>query len=401
MNVHITRQPVFDIHKNLFAYQLLYNKTVACPPPDQSNDRITARLLSTSFLTEDIEKITGSKPCFINFTTNLLVKEIAQAFPKQKMIIDIPNISSPDPEVLAACYSLSQKGYILAIDDFVHSEEALPLVALVNIIKINWQRSTPEQIQQMRQQLAGLHLKYLAQNIEEHQEFEQAGRLGFNYFQGYFFARPEPLQLTEVAPSKANLLRLLAEVNSPNITTSRLEEIIATDVVLTFKLLRYINSAFFYLLKEVESVRQAITYLGEEKIQRFVTLVLISELAESKPRELMRLSIVRARFCELIAGQCPQDVSASELFLLGLFSLIDAIVDIPMVQAMEKLPLSGAIKDVLILGQGAYQPFLEIVAAYERGNWQRCLAAGKELEVDCTKLPRLYLEAIQFAGAIV
>ncbi|NLX17840.1 MAG: HDOD domain-containing protein [Desulfobulbus sp.] len=396
MDILVTRQPVFDIHKNLFAYQLLYQETA--PYCDKCNDRTATRLLSAIFLTDDIEKIAGQKPCFINFTTNLLTREIAQAFPKQRVIINIPNVPSPTPDILDACSSLSRQGYILAIDDFVYTEESLPLVQLANIISINYQRSTPDQIRQIRIRLAEYHLKYLAKNIEHYEELTLAGNLGFNYFQGYFFATPEPLQITEVAPGKASLLQLLAEVNNEKLTTARLEEIIATDAVLTFKLLRYINSAFFYLLKEVESVRQAITYLGEKEVRRFVTLILVSELTENKPRELMRLSIVRARFCELIAMQCPQDVSPSELFLLGLFSLIDAIIDIPMVEAMDKLPLNEAIKDSLILGEGVYQPFLGIVTAYEQGNWQLCLAAGKKLEIDCAKLPKLYLEALQFAG---
>jgi len=356
--------------------------------------------LSTAFLTEGVETIAGNKPCFINFTKNLLVKEIAASFPKNRIIVEILEDVPPSPDVLVACRSLSQQGYILALDDFVYSKELLPLIELVNIIKIDYQLLTTDQIERTFHRLARFHLKFLAEKIESYDELEHARKLGFHYFQGYFFARPESLRITEIVSNKISLLRLLAEVSNRQTTVTRLEEIITTDVAIAYKLLRYINSAFFYLLKEVESIRQAITYLGEQEIRRFVTLVLISELAADKPMELVRLSVVRARFCELLADRCPQEVNGSELFLLGLFSLIDAILDAPMEQMMEKLPLSDAIKEALTLEQGPYAPFLTAVIAYEKGETVDCLVALAQLQADKKDLSTLYLQAVQFAAII-
>lgn len=400
MEVHIARQPIFDIHKKLFAYELLFRQTLGLHLGELSGDRATTSLLSTAFLTEGVEAIAGNKPCFINFTKNLLVKEIAASFPKNRVIVEILEDVPPSPEVLAACSALSQQGYILALDDFVYAKEILPLIELVNIIKIDYQLLTTDQIERTFHRLARFHLKFLAEKIESYEEFEHARKLGFHYFQGYFFARPESLRITEIASNKINLLRLLAEINNRQTTVTRLEEIITTDVAITYKLLRYINSAFFYLLKEVESVRQAIIYLGEREIRRFVTLVLISELAVDKPRELVRLSVVRARFCELLADRCPQEVNGSELFLLGLFSLIDALLDVPMDQMMEKLPLSDAIKEALIRGEGPYAPFLTAVIAYEKGETVNCLVALAQLQADKKGLSTLYLQAVQFAAII-
>lgn len=400
MDVHIARQPIFDIHKKLFAYELLFRQTLGLHLGELSGDRATTSLLSTAFLTEGVEAIAGNKPCFINFTKNLLVKEIAASFPKNRIIVEILEDVPPSPDVLAACRSLSQLGYILALDDFVYAPELLPLIELVNIVKIDFHLLTPEEIERTLYRLRRFHLKFLAEKIESYEELEHARKLGFHYFQGYFFARPESLQISEIASNKINLLRLLAEINNRQTTVNRLEEIITTDVAITYKLLRYINSAFFYLLKEVESVRQAIIYLGEREIRRFVTLVLISELAVDKPRELVRLSVVRARFCELLTQRCPQEFSASELFLLGLFSLIDALLDAPMAQMMEKLPLSDAIKEALIQGEGPYAPFLTAVIAYEKGETVDCLVALAQLQADKKDLSTLYLQAVQFAAII-
>jgi c-di-GMP-related signal transduction protein len=400
MEVHIARQPIFDIHKKLFAYELLFRQTMGLRLGELSGDRATTSLLSTAFLTEGVETIAGNKPCFITFSKDLLIQEIAASFPKNRIIVEILKEVPPSPDVLAACRSLSQQGYILALDDFVYAPELLPLIELVNIVKIDFHLLTPEQIERTLYRLRRFHLKFLAEKIESYDELEHARKLGFHYFQGYFFARPESLRITEIASNKINLLRLLAEINNRQTTVTRLEEIITADVAIAYKLLRYINSAFFYLLKEVESIRQAITYLGEQEIRKFVTLVLISELAADKPTELVRLSVVRARFCELLADRCPQEVSGSELFLLGLFSLIDAILDAPMEQMMERLPLSDAIKEALIRGEGSYAPLLTAVIAYEKGETVNCLTALAQLQADKKDLSTLYLQAVQFAAII-
>ena len=198
----------------------------------------------------------------------------------------------------------------------------------------------------------------------------------------------------------SSLLNLLVEVNKLATSTIKLEKIIETDVAITYKLLRYINSATFYLLTKVDSIRQAIIYLGEKEIRRFVTLVIVSELASEKPTELVRLSLVRARFCELLAESCQYSQKASELFLLGLFSMIDAILDTTMARMMDKLPLSAEIKKALVLQQGPFVPFLQAVIAYEQGNPEDCLQALQVLQVDLENVYAMYLDAITFSSII-
>lgn len=400
MYVHIARQPVFDVHKKLFAYELLFRQTLGLSLGELSGDRATTSLLSTAFLTEGIEKIAGNRPCFINFTENLLLKEIAHSFPKNKIIVEILEDVEPTPEVIEACRHLSQMGYILALDDFVYAKELLPLVELTNIIKIDYRLSTPQEIERLQYRLSRFSIKYLAEKVESYEEFEHARKLGFHYFQGYFFAKPESLRITEIASNKTSLLRLLMEVNKRETSVERLEKIIEADVAISYKLLRYINSAFFYLLNQVDSIRQAIVYLGEREIRRFVTLVIVSELAADKPTELVRLSVIRARWCELLAEHSQRAQDVSEVFLLGLFSLIDAILDTPMEQMMEKLPLSDEVKEALTLRQGPLAPFLQAVMFYEQGDSKQCLQALRMIKVDPAKVYDLYLEAVKFSSII-
>jgi EAL and modified HD-GYP domain-containing signal transduction protein len=400
MFVNIARQPIFTAQKKLFAYELLFRHTLGFNLGELDGDRATTSLLSTTFLTEGIEKIAGNKICFINFTQNLLIKEIAKSFPKNAIVVEILEDVQPTDEVIEACRNLSQLGYQIALDDFVFNKNLLPLIQLANIIKIDYQLSTSDEIERTLHRLKHLDLKFLAEKVETYEEFEHARKLGFQYFQGYFFAKPETIRMKEVSSIKISKLRLLAEITKPTPDFKDLQKIIETDVAIAYKLLRYINSAYYYLLREVTSIRQAIIYLGEREIRRFVMLVVISELTADKPSELLRLSLIRARFCELLAEGSQCNVETSEIFLLGLFSLIDAILDTPMPLMMDKMPLSNEVKEALIHQQGPLMPFLQAVISYEQGQPEACLQALKTLKAAPEKVYDNYLEAIKFSSII-
>ena len=400
MQVQIARQPIFDAHKKIFAYELLFRQSQGLHLGELSGDRATTSLLSTAFLTEGIEQIAGNRPCFINFTQNLLLREIAPTFPKTKIIIEILEDVSPIPEVVAACKRLSELGYILALDDFVYEKNLLPLIELANIIKIDYRLSSSDEIDRMLYRLSRFNLKFLAEKIETYDEFNHASKLGFHYFQGYFFAKPESLHITEIASNKISLINLLIEINKAQTTVDQLEHIIEADVAISYKLLRYINSAFYHLLKEVDSIRQAIVYLGEQEIRRFVTLVIVSELAADKPTELVRLSIIRARWCELLAENSRKVNDCCDFFLLGLFSLIDAILDKPMERVVSMLPLSDSVKEALIRQEGPLAPYMQAMLAYEQGKSKECLLKLRLIQVDPDKVYDLYLEAVQFSSIV-
>lgn len=400
MFVNIARQPIFTAQKKLFAYELLFRQTLGLKLGELSGDRATTSLLSTAFLTEGIEKVAGNKPCFINFTKNLLIKEIANFFPKNAIVVEILEDVPPTVEVMEACTRLSQLGYLIALDDFVFTKDLLPLVELANIIKIDYQQSSTAEIERILYRLKHYDLKYLAEKVETYQEFEHARKLGFHYFQGYFFAKPESIRMKEVSSLKTSKIRLLAEVSKPSATLANLQKIVESDVAIAYKLLRYINSAYFYLLKEVTSIRQAMVHLGEREIRRFIILVIISELAADKPTELLRLSLTRARFCEQLAEGCQFAAEAPEIFLLGLFSLIDAILDTPMALMMDKLPLTDEVKEALTHGQGPLIPFLQAVIAYEQGRPEECLQTLEPFQVDTDEVYAMYVKAVGFASLI-
>ena len=401
MEMYLARQAIFSSQKRLQAYELLYRGAGHYSLGQISGNRATTSLLTTAFLTEGIEKVSNSKPCFINFTAELLLKKVPLSFPKNQVVIEVLEDVPPTPAIVDVCHTFVKQGYRLALDDFVYHPSFEPLLQLAHYVKIDFTLTKGAELEKMIFRLARHDLQLLAEKVETYAEFEQALKLGFSLFQGYFFGRPEMLKSKEVPASQLNLLQLLAEVNKKSTTVKQLQDIFSRDVGMAYKLLRFINSAYFFLEKNIESVSHAIVYLGEKGMKRFVVLLIISEIATSKPPELLRLSVVRARFCELLAEESQLWDDSGEIFLLGLFSMLDALLDTAMDQVMARLPLAGEIKEALISGSGTLYPFLEAVSSYERAEEQQCLSSLQKLAVKPGHVYGYYREAVAYADKMV
>lgn len=401
MDFLIARQPIFNFSQKLYAYELLFRGTEGHDIDQLEGDRATTSLLSATFLTEGIDRISGFKPCFINFTTELLIKKIPASFPSSKIVIEILEDVKPSAEVVSTCRELSQQGYTLALDDFVYARTLEPLIELADIIKIDI-IATP--LDTIRKTLYNLSrhkkIKLLAEKVETRQEFEQALKLGFTYFQGFFFSQPEILTIKELTTAKINLLHLLAEVTSKDTSFSRLGQIISRDVAISYKLLRFLNSAWFYRLEKVTSINQAIAFLGERELKRFLMLMIISEMTTNKPQELVRLAIVRAKFCELLAAASGRFGKENNLFLLGLFSLLEAMLDTPIEDLLRELPIDDLIKQALIKQSGPWIPYLNAVITHERREARECVQALEEIGVAINDVNELYLQSLEFAKAL-
>lgn len=400
MDVYIARQPIFNSHLRLFAYELLYRGTKETTLTSVTGERATTTLLSSAFLTEGIDAISGSRPCFVNFTADLLIKGIPLSFPKQKIVVEILEDVRPTKEVIKACKFIASQGYTLALDDFVYDKSLDPLIELAEIIKIDFRLTPLDAILKMLYRLRRFKLKLLAEKVETREEFEKALKMGFSYFQGYFFSKPENIRIQELEASKINMLHLLAEVTRKSTTLGRLHQIISKDVSISYKLLRFLNSAYFYLVQKVTTVRHAIAYLGQKELRRFIILVIISELASDQPDELVRLALVRAKFCELLGKATGLEEDADELYLVGLFSLIDVMLGTGMEGILDNLSLSEASKEALIGHTGPYAVFLDFVTNYERGRKKKLESGLPALAVDPGVIPHLYLKAVRYANAL-
>ena len=400
MDFFIARQPIFSIHKQLVAYELLYRGTDEFPLSGVSGNQATTSLLSSTFLTEGIDVISETKPCFVNFTEELITKKVPASFSKSKLVIEILEDVRPTKEIVATCRELSEEGYRIALDDFVYDRKFEPLIEIADIIKIDFRLTPINTIHKTLHRLSKYKVKLLAEKVESHEEFEKAAKLGFSFFQGFFFSKPEKMLIKEIALAEVTLLNLLFEATRKKTTLERLYEIFSTDVAISYKLLRFVNSAYFYRMEEVKTLKHAIAFIGEKELRRFVTLVIMSELAIKKPSELVRLSLVRAKFCELLSLQSGFRDSSSEMFLMGLFSFIDSMLDTTMDVVMDKLPIGRRVKETLTNHTGEFAPFLEAITAYERGLIADCTDALDDLKIDMELVPGIYLDALRYANLL-
>ncbi len=397
MDIYVARQPIFNRKQKIYGYELLFRDGVANAFPDIDGDSATSKLLSHSFFSMGLDHITGGKTAFVNFTDQLLEKKIPLLFPKDKLTVEILEDVEPAEPVLAGCRELRSKGYQLALDDFTYRPHLKPLIDLAQIIKIDFILTPREELPGLLEKLRDFPVKLLAEKVETHEAFDYALDMGFEYFQGYFFSKPKVLTGKGPTPAKITLLQIMAEANREDCRFSELEKVIQRDVAISYNLMRYINSAYFRRVQEITSLRQAIVLLGEKEIRRFVSLTALANLAEDKPDELIRASIIRAKLCELLADAGGSRVDGAELFTLGLFSLIDAILDDHIQNIMEELPLSNEIKSALIKGEGRLAGYLKIARCYESGDWQGFQEAVAHTGVQDEKLPEFYIKAVSWA----
>ncbi len=392
--VYIARQPIFNSHKKIFGYELLFRDEPVNFVKTIDGDMATSELISNTLLIDDIANYTGGKMAFINFAKSPLVNLIPLMFHPSQITVEVLEDIKPDQQVVDACRKIVSKGFTLALDDYSFEPHSDPLVPIADMIKVDLSLIDIGKEQGRISRLIKQGKVLLAEKVESYSEYESALAAGFEFFQGHFFATPEMIETKPLPTSRVNLLNLMTVIARQELDYDELDQFISRDVTISYKLLRYINSAFYKTIHEIESIRQAIVFLGENEIRRFIALIAMAKLADDKPDELIRVSAVRARFCELIANQFNFSAGAQEFFTVGLFSLIDAIMDNTMEQILKNLPLGTPIKEALLQTDGELTDCLQLAMAYEKGNWNDAGALARKLDIDEGVLPRYYLEAL-------
>lgn len=400
MDVFVARQPILNRNKVLYAYELLFRDALANFVPNIDGDVATSSLLSSSFFTIGIESITGGRKAFINFTENLIINELPLLFTPEQTVVEVLEDVRPLDNVISALKKFSGKGYTLALDDFVFDENLQQMIQLADVIKIDFRQTSIKEIENLLSLPVLKQKKLLAEKVETYDEFNQAARMGFEYFQGYFFCKPEIIKGRSFSGSQLSLLRILAEVNKSDFVFDEIEKIISTDLAVSYKLLRYINSPYFRGRNEIRSIREALIYLGEEKIRRFISLVALSIISTEKPSELIRNACIRARFCEKLGSAGTTAIEPGTLFTLGMFSNIDAIMDQSMAEIMESLPLSEDIIAALVDSRGFLFDFLALVISYEKGEWSEIPALADKICIAEELIPSFYEEACAWSNAL-
>jgi EAL and modified HD-GYP domain-containing signal transduction protein len=400
MEKFIARQPVFDTQRIVYGYELLFRSGTGNFFPGLQIDLACASTADNLFLF-GIDRLTHGCRAFINCSREFLVREYAALLPRDRVVIEILEDTEPDEEVLAACRRLKQSGFIIALDDFVDAAGWGSLVDLADCIKVDFLAAAPDLQLRFCREYGRRNIRMLAEKVETYADFHRARGYGYTLFQGYFFSRPEILTRHDVPAYKLNYLRVLQAANRRELDPDEIAHLIKGEASLSYRLLRYLNSPAFSLVADVRSIPHALMMLGERGIRRWISLVAIACMGEDKPQELLLLPLVRARFCELLAPLAGQEAAASDFFLMGLLSAIDAILDMKMEDVLEEIPIRAEIREALLGNQNAFRDIFDVVLHYEKAAWQDFEKAAKRISVLPESVSELYVRSMEWAASVL
>lgn len=376
MDIFIARQPIFDKRMNVVAYELLYRsgKINAALSDD---DAATASVLVNGLVTIGLDTLTDRKKAFVNFTRNLLLDETATVLPPGSLVVEVLENVESDPVLLEALKKLKAAGYTIALDDYIESYEYEDIVALADIIKVDFMLCDLPAVARIAQRFMGSRVRLLAEKVETKDQFELASQLGYTYFQGYFFSKPSIVASKDMQSIKLSYVRILEELGMAEPDFVGISAAIESDLALTYKLLKLVNSAAYMGQNRITSIHQALVRLGMKEVRKWTALIMMRDAGEHKPEELVRASLVRARALESLAVKVKLGSRKTEFFLMGIFSMIDVIMDRPLREILEELPLDTDIKRALLGEANVLRKGLDLIAAYERGNWAAVERLGR------------------------
>jgi c-di-GMP-related signal transduction protein len=390
---YVARQPIFDRGEKVFGYELLFRDSLENCFVGDADEASRATLDGTLVMGLDV--LCDGRRAFVNCTRDTLIKGLVGLLPSTSTVVEILETVPADPDVMTACHSLKEQGYAIALDDYVANDRREPLAEVADIIKVDLQLTTPEECEQLVKQFGRWRCRMLAEKVETQNQFGQARDQGFVYFQGYFFRRPEMMGTHDMPANRLNYIRMLQEVSRPELDVPGLEKLIKEEASVCYRLLRYLNSSMFGFRKEIHSVRHALSILGERDLRRWVRLIAAVGAGQDKTSDLVLSALVRGRFCELLAPKVTH--GESDLFLMGLLSLIDAMLETPMQAVLEKIPLDAATNAVLLGQSSVLRPVFQLMLAHESGECEAAAALSAGLRLDADDVAASYWQAQQWA----
>ena len=388
----VARQPIFNPKLEVVGYELLFrgegyaNDAAMIANPESA----TATVVLNALTELDLERLVGSRTAWVNISREFVMGGLAHALPSGLVGLEIPETEQFDEDMLGALRDLKHEGYKLALDDFRYRPGSEALLDLFDIVKLNINELGRDRLSELVKRLEPYEGKLVAEKLSTQADHEFSVEAGCDLFQGYFFCRPAVACTRGISANRLALLQVAAALNDPAVELEQVEQLIAHDVALSFRLLRYVNSAFFGLRGDVRSIGQALALLGLENVKRWATLSVLAGI-DDKPTELTVTALIRARFCEL-AGEPLGIASPAELFTLGLFSVLDAMMDAPMVDVIGSLPLAAEMRDALVSRKGKRGLLLQCVTGLETGE-------VSDLPSVVEGAGELYLESMMWANS--
>lgn len=401
MHVFMARQPIFDKNNNVVAYELLFRRGCKNVYDNVDGNEATLNVIANLFYEFNFKIVTDNKKAFVNFTEKLIKDEIATILPWKHVVIEILESIEPTEEIINACKKLKKHGFILALDDFSFDDKYKKLVEMIDIIKVDFITTKGKDRKKIFDLLnINKEIKFLAEKVETFEEYNEAMNYGYTYFQGYYFSKPVILSTNSVSTSRNTALKILRLINSKDINFNDLEALILKDPVLSFKLIKLINSSAYYIKHKVNSIKYALTFFGEREMIKWLHIVLLNDLKGNNPAELVKVSLERAKFCELICEMTEYKEKTFLAYMTGLFSVMDAILNCSMDTVMKDIYLCDEMKDALIGKENILNIILQVAINFGRGEWNEAEANANKINVDINKIPEIYLSVLKWVDNV-
>ncbi|MGD0914310.1 MAG: EAL domain-containing protein [Terracidiphilus sp.] len=393
---YVARQPILDLRGRVHGYELLFRDGPQQLQFSGDGDHATRTILDNMVIF-GLEKLTGGLPAFVNCTHEALTGRLVDVLSPSMFVLEILEDIEPTPELIRACCRLKTAGFRLALDDFRWRPGSELLVEIADYIKIDFTLSDKEERRAIMEHLQGRAMALVAEKVETQEQFREARDEGFTLIQGYYFCRPQLIENRKVPANKLTQVEILRLLREDNLNFEKLCSLVKRDASLTYRLLRLLNSPACAVRQEVSSIKSALIAIGEEGFRRIAMLAIASELNAGQPSELLRLAFVRGRFCELAAEECGLD--PKEQYLVGMLSLLPAMLRVPMQQLTPALPLREAICVALMGAAVPERMLLEWLICHEHGQWDECDKIVDQNSFDQLKLLHCYAEAVLWAEA--
>lgn len=399
MDVFLATQPIFDLHNQIIGHEILYRENEKNTFSEKTDANFASgNALVRCFLNFGLPALTNNTCAFVNFTSEFLKTEVATLFSSRHLVVEILETVPITEEILKACTRLKKRGYKLAIDDFCYQPGYDRLIPLADIVKVDFRRSDPEEQAAIVRKYRRKGLRFLAEKVETQEECDRARKQGYVYFQGYFFAKPSMNRTKKLSSNDLIYMRLINKLNAPGTDLQEIAKLVATDLAFSYQVLRLVNSAFFAPKQPITSVSLAVNALGVAELQKLLYVLFISHLNESKPEELVRMSMRRGRFMEELAKRSGHQDESNTMMTVGMFSLLDVLLDCPMKEAIRDIHFPPEIQNVLL---GSRQnSFLsrcyEVTICYEQGLWKEAIPKAAECGISPRILRESYVSAIKW-----
>ncbi|WJG09133.1 HDOD domain-containing protein [Aliiglaciecola sp. LCG003] len=399
MFAFVARQPILDREKDVFAYELLFRDGIKNCFPEYNIDADEPSTANYSPQKLALDDISCQKTSFINFTNETLYKGLPKSLDPKTVVVEVSDGDVGDMNLVKACENIREMGFQIALAEPKLTTSS-DLLNLVNIVKIDTLRHAIPSIAKQVPRFNNANVKMVADNVNTQQSFQQFSEMGFDYFQGYFFSKPESFTQSPLPVNKLSMIELISETNNDNFAIDRVNDIIERDVGLSYMLLRFINNPMINKRFKITSLKHALNYMGEVEVKKFIALLAIANLADDKPMELLHMSLVRAKFCDLLAKERKVGDNPPTGFMTGLFSLLDALLDQEMQQLVTKMPIVDEVKFALCGGQNDLLLYIMLARAFESGTWLKVKRICDALKLEQKFVHGLFNEAILWGNGV-